>query len=315
MNKLTEMGKAARGAFRRMAQARDEIKRKALHATAEGLAERQVDILAANRQDVQGAREAGLSEALIDRLTLTPARLEAMASDVRSVAALPDPVGEKFDERTLPSGLTVWRQRVPLGVLGVIYESRPNVTIDVAALAVKTGNVAILRGGKETLNSNRALVEVVHQGLAACGLPAEAVQFVNDPDRVLLAELLRLHQYVDIIIPRGGNALHQFCRENSSIPVIIGGIGICHLYVDESADLVRAVPVIQNAKVQRPSVCNALDTVLVHKSVAAAFLPLVVARLAEDGVSFRAEARALAALGNGAALEVVHPAGPEDFDT
>jgi glutamate-5-semialdehyde dehydrogenase len=209
----------------------------------------------------------------------------------------------------------VWRQRVPLGVLGVIYESRPNVTIDVAALAVRTGNVAILRGGSETIRSNRALVAAVHAALAEAGLPETAVQFIGDPDRRHVTGLLRLHEYVDLIIPRGGNALHQFCRENSAIPVITGGIGICHLYVDLSADLKAALPVIRNAKVQRPSVCNALDTLLVHPAVAAEFLPQVVAALAEDGVTFRAEPRALAALGAQGLPEVVSPAGPQDFDT
>ena len=317
------MGKAARRAAREMARAGNETKRRALHDIADSLAAHLGVLLAANQQDIQAGERAGLSEALIDRLKLTPVRLEAMAADVRSIAALPDPVGERFDQRTLPNGLQVWRQRVPIGVLGVIYESRPNVTIDVAALAIKTGNVAILRGGSETLHSNRALVALVHQALTSAGLPAVAVQFIDDPDRKYIGELLRMHPYVDMIIPRGGNKLHQFCRENSSIPVITGGIGICHLYVDASADLAAALPVIHNAKVQRPSVCNALDTLLVHQSVASAFLPQVVARLAEDGVTFRADPRALAALESevsdfGRRPEspdsIVRPAGPEDFD-
>jgi glutamate-5-semialdehyde dehydrogenase len=231
------------------------------------------------------------------------------------VAALPDPVGTRFDERTLPNGLRVHRQRVPLGVLGVIYESRPNVTIDVAALAIRTGNVAILRGGKETLASNRALMAAVHTGLRAAGLPETAVQFIGDPDRQYIADLLRLHDFVDMIIPRGGAALHAFCRANSTIPVITGGIGVCHLYVDSSADLEALLPVVRNAKVQRPSVCNALDTLLVHEAVAAECLPRVVALLAQDGVQFRAEPRALAALGPAAQGAPVLPAGPEDFDT
>jgi glutamate-5-semialdehyde dehydrogenase len=204
---------------------------------------------------------------------------------------------------------------VPIGVLGVIYEARPNVTIDTAALAIRTGNVAILRGGSETIASNRALVAVAHQALAAAALPVTAVQFVDDPDRRHVTELLRLHRFVDMIIPRGGNQLHAFCRENASIPVITGGIGICHLYVDDSADLARALPVISNAKVQRPSVCNALDTVLVHRAIADEFLPQVVAHLGVQGVTFRAEPRALAALGGGQAPATVSPAGPEAFDT
>ncbi len=312
---LNAMGQAARAAARQMARADDAARRRALAALADGVAAHEAEILEANAADVAAGRETGLTEALIDRLTLTPARLKSIAADVRGVADLPDPVGQTFDERTLENGLRVRRQRVPVGVLGVIYESRPNVTIDVAALAIKTGNVAILRGGKETLRSNQALVNGVHGALREAGLPEAAVQFIGDPDRAHVAGLLRLHQYVDMIIPRGGNALHQFCRENSTIPVITGGIGICHLYVDESADLKAALPVIRNAKIQRPSVCNALDTVLVHAAVAAQFLPQVVAALAEDGVTFRAEPRALAALGEASNGGVVQPAGPEDFDT
>ena len=312
---LTAMGKAARQAARQMALSSDGDRRQALEALAAGLAEQQAAILEANQLDVAEAREAGLTPALIDRLTLTPARLHGMAADVRAVAALPDPLGTRFDERTLPNGLRVHRQRVPIGVLGVIYEARPNVTVDVAALAIRTGNVAILRGGSETIRSNQALLAAVRAGLAAASLPAAAVQFIDDPDRRYVSELLRLHEYVDLIIPRGGNALHEFCRANSNIPVITGGIGICHLYVDESADLAAALPVIRNAKVQRPSVCNALDTVLVHQAVARAFLPQVVAALAEDGVTFRAEPRSLLALGDGRAPAVVQPAGPADFDT
>ena len=312
---LIFMGRQARRAARRMALASDADRRRALAALAEGLGAQQAAIEAANQQDVAAARQAGLTPALVDRLTLTPARLRGMAEDVLTVAALPDPLGTRFDERTLANGLRVRRQRVPIGVLGVIYESRPNVTVDVAALAIRTGNVAILRGGKETIRSNQALLAVVQAALAEAGLPAAAVQFIDDPDRRYISELLRLNDYVDLIIPRGGAALHDFCRANSNIPVITGGMGICHLYVDDSADLAAALPVIRNAKVQRPSVCNALDTVLVHQAIAADFLPQVVAALAEDGVTFRAEPRALQALGDSAAPEVVSAAGRQDFDT
>ena len=312
---LNNMGRQARQAARQMALKPDADRRAALARLADALLAQQAGIQAANQQDIEAARQAGLTPALIDRLTLTPARLQGMADDVRTVAALPDPLGTRFDERTLPNGLRVRRQRVPIGVLGVIYESRPNVTVDVAALAIRTGNVAILRGGKETIRSNQALMVLVQAALAAAGLPAGAVQFIDDPDRKYVTELLRLNDYVDLIIPRGGAALHDFCRVNSNIPVITGGMGICHLYVDESADLAAALPVIRNAKVQRPTVCNALDTLLVHRTVAADFLPQVVAALAEDGVTFRAEPRALQALGVGQAPEVVAAAGSEDFDT
>jgi len=310
---LTEMGQRARAAARQLARAKTEQKDKTLLALADALLAEQDMILAANAQDVETGQAAGLTPALIDRLTLNPKRLSGIASDLRSVAALPDPVGETYDATTLPNGLKIHRQRVPLGVLGVIYESRPNVTIDVAGLALKTGNASILRGGKETIRSNQSLVGVVRRVLAGCGLPADAVQFIESPDRTLMAELLTLDEYVDMIIPRGGAALHKFCREHSRIPVMTGGIGICHLFVDETADLSAAVSIIQNSKVQRPSVCNALDTALVHRSIAAQFLPRVVERLAADGVTFRADASAQPFVPVDG--QRVLPAGPNDFDT
>ena len=310
---LTSLGQRAKAAARRLAAAPRERKDKALLSIADALLDRQDFILFANRQDVEDGWENGLSNALIDRLTLTPERLSGIASDARKVADLPDPVGEEFDHHTLDNGLKVCKRRTPLGVLGVIYEARPNVTVDVAALALKSGNAAILRGGKETLRSNLALIEAIQQGLEAAVLPADCIQYIDDPDRAHVLTLLRLHDYVDMIIPRGGAGLHQFCRENATIPVITGGIGVCHLYVDATADLDRAIPVIHNAKTQRPSVCNALDTLLVHRAVAAHFLPRVAARLAADGVRFRAGPAALAILGGGD-WEVA-PAGPDDWDT
>lgn len=315
MIELDRMGRRARQASRVLARAGDAVRRQALAGLVEALTHQQAAILAANAEDVAAAEANGLTPALIDRLTLTPARLKSIAADVGTVANLSDPVGTRFDERTLPNGLRVRRQRVPLGVLGVIYEARPNVTIDVAALAIRTGNTAILRGGKETLASNRALLLAVHAGLRAAGLPETAIQLIDDPNRKYIAELLRLHEHVDLIIPRGGNALHTFCRANSTIPVITGGIGVCHLYVDRSANLDALLPVVFNAKVQRPSVCNALDTVLVHAAVAAEVLPRIVAHLAPAGVTFRAEPRALAALGAAGEGGPVQPAGPDDFDT
>ncbi|HTX92636.1 MAG TPA: glutamate-5-semialdehyde dehydrogenase, partial [Anaerolineales bacterium] len=255
--------------------------------------------------------------ALIDRLTLNPSRLEGIAAELRQTIGLPDPVGERFDEGVLPNGLKIRKQRVPLGVVGVIYESRPNVTVDVASLALKSGNACILRGGSETLRTNRALVGAIHAALKNHGLPEEAVQFIDDPDRARVMELLQLQDYVDILIPRGGASLHKFCRENSRIPVITGGMGICHIFVDESADLEAALPVIHNAKTQRPSVCNSLDTLLVHRTIVADFLPKAVAHLAPAGVTFRADPGAAACLtGLDPALKaLVRPAGPEDFDT
>lgn len=314
---LVDLGQRARIAARQLALAPTERKNQALRNMADALEREQAAILQANGQDVDSARQSGLSEALIDRLLLNEKRLSSMAADLRRLAELPDPVGERFDETVLPNGIRLYRQRVPLGVLGVIYEARPNVTVDVAGLCVKTGNAAILRGGSETLRSNRALVELARVSLQAAGLPVDAVQFIDDPDRARVLELLKLHEYVDVIIPRGGEALHRFCRENSQIPVITGGIGICHLFVDESADLEKSLKVIHNAKTQRPSVCNALDVVLVHRAIAANFLPRLVEHLGKDGVTFRAEPRALACLASlpPSLAALVQPAGPNDFDT
>jgi glutamate-5-semialdehyde dehydrogenase len=314
---LTDMGKRARQAAQSLARAETSQKNAALTSLAEQLLTQSAPILAANAQDVAEGGKAGLTEALLDRLTLNPSRLAGIASELRQTVSLPDPVGETFDKTIFPNGLKIHKQRVPLGVLGVIYEARPNVTVDVAGLALKSGNAVILRGGSETLRTNRALVTVIRTTLEEHGLPPDAVQFIDSPDRALVLELLKLHEYVDIIIPRGGAGLHSFCRENSQIPVITGGVGICHIFVDESANLEAALPVIHNAKTQRPSVCNALDTLLVHRTVAADFLPRVVEYLGKDGVTFRADPAACSCLeGLDPTLSaLVSPAGPEDFDT
>jgi glutamate-5-semialdehyde dehydrogenase len=308
---LEIIGRKARAAFEVISRTDGSERAQAVLAIADRVEAGFPQILAANRKDVELANAAGLTPALIDRLMLNEKRLQGVVKDLRLLAELPDPIGEKYDERQLENGLRLWRQRVSLGVLGVIYESRPNVTVDVAGLAVKTGNTAILRGGKETILSNRALVDCIQVALKQCALPEGCIQFIDDPDRKLVEEMLRLNDYIDVIIPRGGNSLHQFCRQHSTIPVITGGIGICHLYVDAGADLERALPVIHNAKTQRPSVCNALDTLLVHQSIAAEFLPQVVEYLGKDGVTFRAEPKAAALLSDPRVL----PAGAEDFDT
>ncbi len=311
---LTDMGKRARAAALQLARATTEQKNAALRAMAGALEANAEAILAANRLDLDDGRANGLSAALLDRLDLQK-RLGGIAADVRNVADLPDPVGQVFDAAVLDNGLRVSKRRVPIGVLGVIYEARPNVTVDVAALALKSGNAVILRGGSETYRSNMALVTVLRDAMTAHGFPADTFQYIESTDRQYVGQLLRLHQYVDMIIPRGGNSLHTFCRENSSIPVITGGIGICHLYVDETADQDAAIRIIHNAKTQRPSVCNALDTVLVNQQIAADFLPRVVEYLGRDGVTFRAEARALAAVNGRANDPRVEFAGPDDFDT
>jgi glutamate-5-semialdehyde dehydrogenase len=319
---LTELGRLARAASRKMANADTETKNRALRTLAAMLDQSYEAILAANKLDIDAARASGMSDPMVDRLILTGKRLDELSSDLRRVAELPDPVGERFDESVLPNGLKLWKQRVPLGVIGVVYESRPNVTIDVAGLAMKTGNAAILRGGKESIHSNRILAEMARKALLETGLPADAVQFIDNPDRERVLELLHLHEFVDIIIPRGGEGLHRFCRENSQIPVITGGIGICHIFVDESANLEKALTVIHNAKTQRPSVCNALDTLLVHQKIAPYFLPRVMQFLSPEGVKFRADELALLhfldfdeASDRPKAPDTVWAAGPHDFDT
>lgn len=290
---LEETGKAARQAAWELAPLSSARKNELLLRIAGMLEAGAGEILRANGLDVAAARSNGLSEALIDRLMLNQQRLEGIIADVRQVVRLTDPVGEIIDGRKLDSGLDLQRRRVPLGVVAAIYESRPNVTVDVAALCLKTGNAVILRGGKETRHSNRALAEIIRQALEDCRLPAAAVQVIDDPDRAIVAELLRLDRYVDMLIPRGGASLHKLCREQSTIPVITGGIGVCHIFVDQSADLDKALVVIENAKVQRPSACNSLETLLVHRAVAAEFLPRVAEHLSKKGVTLHASPEAL----------------------
>ncbi len=297
-----------------MALASTSQKNACILAIASALKTQSPTILRANEQDIQSAKQAGLSPALVDRLTLNPQRLEDMINSLAALAELDDPVGQTYDEKILPNGLKLYKQRVPIGVIAVIYESRPNVTIEVAGLTIKTGNALILRGGSETIATNRALVNAIHDGLLHSGLPQDAVQFIDRADREYVTQLLGMHDDIDMLIPRGGNSLHQYCRQNSTIPVITGGIGICHLFVDESADLAASIDVIQNAKVQRPSVCNALDTVLVHERIAAEFLPRLVDRLVKDGVCIVAAENAMRYLGDYPSSQV-KPAGAEDFDT
>lgn len=291
---------------------RSGAQRDALLRRIAGRLREQADtVLAANARDLARGRAQGLSAAMLDRLQLDGPRIQALARDLEAIATLPDPLAEVYDQRTLDNGLRLHRQRVPLGVLGVVYESRPNVTLDVAALALKSGNALLLRGGREALDSNRALVGCVHQALEDCALPAGLVQFVDRPERESVAELLACHGLIDLLIPRGGAELQRLCVETSRIPVVTGGIGICHLFVDASADLERALEVIANAKLQRPTVCNALDTLLVHAGIAARLLPMLRARLLPAGVELRADARALAILGEAAAIRAAE-AG--DFD-
>ncbi|MBK8431490.1 MAG: glutamate-5-semialdehyde dehydrogenase [Chloroflexi bacterium] len=315
MSDLTILGKAAKQASRQLAILNSNHKNAALLAIAAELEAQTAVILAANAQDIADGRAKGLSESLLDRLLLNEQRLAGLAADARQVATLPDPVGSALDSRTLPNGLQLTRRRIPLGVVGVIYEARPNVTIDIATLCLKTGNAAILRGGSETLRSNIALVNVIQAALERTGLPSTAVQLIASPDRALVAEFMRLDKYVDVLIPRGGHSLHKLCREQATIPVITGGIGICHVFVDESADFEMALNIIENSKVQRPSVCNALDTVLVHERIAADFLPHLARRMAANKVELRPAGQAWELLRHNGHGAILQEAGPDDFDT
>ncbi len=314
MTTLLEMGKKAKKASRVLGALTTEQKNKALNLIADELEVQAGTVLEQNKLDINDGKAVGLSEAVLDRLLLTEERITALAADTRRVVDLVDPVGAVIEARVLPNGLRLSKRRTPIGVLGVIYEARPNVTIDIATLCIKTGNAVILRGGSETLRSNLALVNIIQSALDKANVPNTAVQVIADPDRELVRELLRLDQYVDMIIPRGGKGLHRLCQEQSTIPVITGGIGVCHIYVDASADLLRALDIIENAKVQRPSVCNALDTLLVHRTVADAFLPQIAARLAQNNVELRAAPQVLNILQSSDHGAQVVSAGPDDFD-
>ena len=304
----------AKAASKTLASVSTADKNAALNKIADQLWSERVEILTANQQDLTLAIENSMTPALQDRLMLNEKRLSAIIDDLRNVVQLDDPVGKKFNESELSNGLHIYNRRVPLGVLAVIYEARPNVTVDVAGLALKSGNCAILRGGSETIHTNRALAGAIRRGLDGSASPTEAIQLIAETDRKLVLELLQMDDYIDMVIPRGGAGLHEFCRTNSRIPVITGGIGICHLFVDETADLPRSAEVIQNAKVQRPSVCNALDTVIIHRKVAKDFLPLLIEKLAQEGVSFRAD-EAVMELIKDRYNSFVFPAEPNDFDT
>jgi glutamate-5-semialdehyde dehydrogenase len=316
MSESIAMGRKAKAAAKLLALVSTEKKNKTLYTLAVLLEKEGESVVKANQRDIQSAQDSGLSDVLIDRMRITTTTMSAMAEEVRRVAELPDPVGRQFAQKTLANGLRVHKQRVPIGVLAMIYESRPNVTVDSFSLALKSGNAIILRGGKEAMQTNRSLVNLIHMAIESQGLPKEAVQFIDSEDRGLVLSLLTMHEYIDMLIPRGGAGLHNFCRENSRIPVITGGIGICHLFVDESANLAQAFHVIHNAKTQRPGVCNALDTLLVHAAIAEVFLPKLLDRLQADGVSFRLCPDAMEIVrGFPALLACCQPAGGDDFDT
>ena len=302
---LETKGRAAKAASHRMACLPTEIKNKALHNISNDLLAKKEEILAANLIDCKEAEASGMNEVMLDRLLLSDGRLEAMAQDVRTVAALPDPVGEIFDMRTLPNGLLIGRKRVPMGVVGVIYESRPNVTIDISILCLKSGNAIILRGGKEAIHSNCALGRVVQGAAIRAGVHEGAVQLVENTGRELVNHLLKMRDAIDLLIPRGGAELIKSVTENATMPVVSGGIGVCHTYVDKSADMDKAVAIGVNAKVQRPTVCNALDTLLVHTDVAQRYLPLIAVEWAKAGVEMHCDKTAISILKSNLSLKLV----------
>lgn len=310
MTMIEQQGQAAKQAARALSVAGTAKKNAALEAIAVALAAHAGEILAANALDLAAARASGMREALIDRLTLTAERIDGIVEGVRQVAALPDPIGEVLETVERPSGLHIEKRRVPLGVIGIIYEARPNVTVDAAALCLKSGNAVILRGGKEAFNSNSALMDLMRAALELVGLSADGMSLVQDTSRESAAELMNLTGYLDVLIPRGGAGLIKNVVENSRVPVIQTGVGVCHIYVHERADLKMAAEILYNAKTTRPSVCNAAECVLVDRACAAEFLPLAYARLAEKNVSWRACPESREVLGDEVSI-----ATDEDWDT
>jgi glutamate-5-semialdehyde dehydrogenase len=284
---------AAKKASKILARLSTQTKNKALHSIADALIAKQDEIIKANKLDCSDAKKSGMDAAMLDRLMLNPDRIKGMANDVRTVAALPDPVGEAIEARVLPNGLRLEKRRVPLGVICTIYESRPNVTSDIASLCLKSGNAVVLRGGKESLRSNSILAKIIKEAAQAGGVPGAAIQFIDSTDRALVNQLLKLKGTIDLIIPRGGAGLVSMVNENATIPVLASGVGVCHMYVDPSADLKKAAAIAYNAKVQRPTVCNALDCVLVHSTVAKKFLPMMAKELAKANVEMHCDKRAL----------------------
>ena len=320
-DELIDKASGAKSASVVLAQASTDLKNRALVAIASAIRAREAEILAANAQDcdlrlaqdsLSSSRGGSASPRIeIDRLRLTSDRVAAMARDVEAVSRLADPVGERFDTVTRPNGLTISKRRVPLGVVGVVYESRPNVTSDVAAICLKTGNAVVLRGGSEALASNRAIAAAIHAGLTDAGLPETAVQLIVSTDRALVQRMLKLRAYLDVIIPRGGEGLIKATIENATIPVIETGAGVCHTYVDRAADPDMALRIVYNAKVRRPTICNALDTLLVHRDIARSWLPRMAAEWGKAHVELRADQESSQVLRDAGASAV--PAAPEDF--
>ncbi len=310
---LQAMGRTAKDAARRLATLGTDVKNRALLAMADAVTEHQDEILRANQHDMQAAQEAGLTGYILDRLLLTPERLTQYASDVRDVASLPDPIGAGFEQRTMANGLVIGKVRVPLGVIACIYEARPNVTVDIAALCLKAGSATILRGGKEAFHSSSTIARIISRAAGEAGVPEGAIQFVESTDRALVGELLSMREFIDLVVPRGGG-LVDFVLENAKMPVLIGGVGVCHTYVDRAADLEQAVEIVDNAKTRRHSICNALDTVLVHAEVASAYLPRLGKRWAEAGVAMRCDPAAMDVISKAEIADLAaSPAEPDDY--
>lgn len=280
---------AAKKAASKLAVTSTAVKNKALLAMAQALLDKQEEILAANAVDMENATAKGMKSSMLDRLKLTEARIEGMADGLRQVANLPDPVGNVLDGKTLANGLQITKVRVPLGVIGIIYEARPNVTADAAGLCLKSGNAVVLKGGSEAMESNKAVAGILSEAATAAGMPEGAIQFIDTSDRQAVQDLIHLNGLVDVVIPRGGAGLIKMVVMNATVPVIETGAGVCHTYVDASADVDMAVKIAYNAKVQRPSVCNAMETLLVHKDAAAKFMPAMLAKYAEAGVEIRGD--------------------------
>jgi glutamate-5-semialdehyde dehydrogenase len=311
-NEIEHKCKKAKLASRQLAYLSEKNKNDALENIAHSLLENCNEILGANATDYQNAKISGMNIAMLDRLSLTEARIKQIASDVMSVVSLPDPIGEFMEMRTLPNGLILGKKRVPVGVIAAIYESRPNVTVDISCLCLKAGNAVLLRGGKETINSNKVLVNLISKAVEYSGIPSGAIQLVENTDHAMLNKLLKMKDYIDLVIPRGGTDLINFVRENATMPAVVGGTGVCHTYVDKLADMSKAVKIVYNAKVQRPTVCNALDTILVHKDVAAKFLSEVAGVFKNAGVEMHCDPESYGILKNLGEINII-PAVNEDW--
>jgi glutamate-5-semialdehyde dehydrogenase len=312
MTEVETKAQAAKKASKKLAYLPTAVKNKALMSIAQSLIDNQDKILEANKADYKESEAAGMNAAMLDRLMLSPERIKAIADDVKTVASLPDPIGDVIEERTLPNGLKLIKRRVPLGVIGAIYESRPNVTVDISVLCLKAGNAVVLRGGKESLKSSLALSRIVQKAAYDAGIPEGAIQFIESTDRAAVEKMLQMRGVIDLMIPRGGAGLIKLVTETAAMAVLAGGIGVCHTYIDKTADINKAVAIVYNAKVQRPTVCNALDTVLVHTDIAGKFLPLIAREFVKAGVEMHCDSRSLETVKNIEGLKM-KPATQDDW--